>query len=379
MKWWQWLVTGLLLAAMLITGAFYLSTRESGTPKKAALMAAVVTHLPLVDQSPLQRARHLSALASSAEEQGLSQEALRVGDHAVDLAFADAVMEASEHPAEEDPKNRDLAARLQKIQTTLAQEQSRLGQLKAELAAAKASHKEGLQSQIALLQAQEHLDEDDLEDAKQDLIRAGGNPQGKIERLRQEHEASEHSGESLPAGEKPVAMDLRPANLLQQVRAWSALRAKRDALEAAHEQEGAAAHALAATHTSLEQHVSQEAEERAAVRQRATGATQTAATGATTVPGSVETLTSLQHFANDQRQLADLDKRIQDEQELGEIYGSWAQIAATQQRAVLHAMLASFFWILLILLLMYLTGRLMDRFLARRAVSLSAAARPAAK
>lgn len=57
-------------------------------------------------------------------------------------------------PAEADPKNEDLHLRIQLAQSTLADEHSRIDQLKARLASAKASEKESLQEQMDLLEAQ---------------------------------------------------------------------------------------------------------------------------------------------------------------------------------------------------------------------------------
>src|SRR5215831_11014173 len=51
----------------------------------------------LVAQSPLQTAHAIAALGTSPEEQRFAQDALRLGDHEVDLAFADAGRDAAEH------------------------------------------------------------------------------------------------------------------------------------------------------------------------------------------------------------------------------------------------------------------------------------------
>ncbi len=73
----------------------------------------------MVDQKPLQTARKLAALASTPEEQDFSHEALRLSDYEVDLAFADALREATEHPAPLTPEQRDLGARAAKTETVV--------------------------------------------------------------------------------------------------------------------------------------------------------------------------------------------------------------------------------------------------------------------
>jgi hypothetical protein len=78
-----------LLALVLGTGAAYLATRESSRPKPKT-GPAEAAEVPLVDERPLPTARALAALAITPEEQRLAQEAARIADHEVDLAFADA-------------------------------------------------------------------------------------------------------------------------------------------------------------------------------------------------------------------------------------------------------------------------------------------------
>src|SRR5262249_3349440 len=59
---------------------------------------------------------------------------------------------------------------------------------------------------------------------------------------------------------------------------------------------------------------------------------------------------------------ADLDKRIQDLQELADNYSGWTALVNVHQRGAAHDVLESVLWIVLILLLVYLAGRLIDRF-----------------
>src|ERR1035437_9285827 len=78
--------------------AAYPATRESSRPQaktETKSGAAQVAEGPLVDERPLPTARALAALAITPEEQRLAQEAARIADHEVDLAFADALRAAS--------------------------------------------------------------------------------------------------------------------------------------------------------------------------------------------------------------------------------------------------------------------------------------------
>ena len=63
----------------------------------------------------------------------------------------------------------------------------------------------------------------------------------------------------------------------------------------------------------------------------------------------------------DQKNLADLGRRIQDQQELSDIYANWIVLVESRERAALHHMIESLLWILLVLLAVYLANRLIER------------------
>src|SRR5208337_5324802 len=73
---------------------------------------------------------------------------------------------------------------------------------------------------------------------------------------------------------------------------------------------------------------------------------------------------TLHVISGDQKNLADLDKRIQDEQELQSAYLTWIGLVRSHQRAALHGMIQSALWILLILLTVYIADRVIDHYLA---------------
>jgi len=357
MKLREWMNVAVLAALVAAAGLGYVATRDPAMRAKPT--AGVQT--ALVDQSPLRTARQMAAWAVTAEEQQFAREAARVADHEVDLAFAGALLEASEHTADADPKNEPLHLRIQLAESTLNDETIRLGQVKARVASAKPEEKEGLQEQVDLLEAQRALDEDELEDARGDLIRAGGNPEGMMQRLRAEHEAGHNEAAATAVATTPV--ELESSNLAGQVRAWLWLRDKRERLEAARDDAHALGQAVLAEHEALESHVEKEEGQKQAARQQASGLRQNAAGGAGSKKATAEAVNALKHFSNDQRQLSDLDKRVLDQQELGDVYANWGALAAGQQRAVLHSMLRSALWILLILVLGYAASRLVDHFL----------------
>lgn len=369
MKWRRWVITGALLALVLGTGAAYFATRESSRPR-AKSKASDAAEVQLVDERPLPTARALAALAITPEEQRFAQEAARIADHEVDLAFADALRQAAELRPAQDPKNRDLYLKVRQAQTALADVLSRVEQVKAKIATAKPTEKDALQDQKDLLDAEQALDEDEIEDAQQELIRTGGDQEGAIQRQRDQHEAGEHELEQhqgqTPAQTGP-AVDLGASNLAGQVRAWMWLRDKRARIDAARSQAAETATSLAEQHQALQNRVHEQKPQREETKQRAADLRKGAAAGTSSKEDTAAAVSSLKHFSSDQKLLSGLDKRIQDERELQQIYGNWLDVTASQQRAVLHRVLRSFLWILLVVVLVYCGSLLVDRLYSQAA------------
>jgi small-conductance mechanosensitive channel len=364
MKWRRWVITGALLALVLGTGAAYLATRESSRPRAKA-GAGDVAQVPLVDERPLPTARALAALAITPEEQRLAQEAARIADHEVDLAYADALRQAAELRPAQDPKNRDLYLKMQQAQTALAEVLSRIEQVKAKIATARPSEKDALQDQKDLLDAEQALDEDEIEDAQEELIQTGADQESAIQRQRDQHEAGEHEFDQRQS-QNPVAtapaVDLNASNLVGQARAWMWLRDKRSHIESARSQAEEIGNSLAEQHQVLQSRVHEQRPQREESKQRAANLRKGAAAGATSKEDTTAAVDSLKHFSSDQKLLAGFDKRIRDQRELQQIYGKWLEVTASQEGAVLHTLLRSIFWMLLVVVLVYYGSLLVDRF-----------------
>ena len=359
MKSLRWITIVVLLLLVVGAGIAYVLTTNPSEP----VQPAANTQTQLVDQTPVRTARQVFPLAITAEERRLAQEAARIADHEVDLAFAEALRDAMAHPVEVDAKNEQLQLRIQMAQSTLDYENSHLDELKKKLPVAKPGEQEPLQEQIDLLDAQRALDEDELEDARQDLIRAGGNPEGKMQRLRAEHEASGH-GEPQAAAPAASPVDLEAANVLGQARAWFWLRQKRSTLENAKEEARTHAQQLLVQHDQLERQVQEQESRKQVTRQQASGLRKNAAEGWEAKQATADAVNSLKRFSAEQKHLSSFDQRVQDQQELGDVYSNWLAIVAGQRRIVLHMLLRSVLLILLILVLGYAASDLVDRFLS---------------
>ena len=64
----------------------------------------------------------------------------------------------------------------------------------------------------------------------------------------------------------------------------------------------------------------------------------------------------------DQKNLSQLDKRIENEQELATTYGNWINFITVRKQAFLHGLLVSIFWILLIALFIFGANEAVQRF-----------------
>ncbi|PYX53792.1 MAG: hypothetical protein DMG73_20125 [Acidobacteria bacterium] len=292
---------------------------------------------------------------------------MRLADHEVDLEFASALRNATDHPPQTTPQIRELSDRVSKAEAAVKADQDRVALLTKRVAAAGEHEQENLQQQVDLARAQAELDQDELDDAKEDLIRAGGDLRGKVQRLLDEHEATQHAADAVhseAARSNPPDVNYLADSLAIQVRAWNALREKAKQLREARQEALEAATSLSRRHDALEKQVEAEQPQKQDVTNQARTGLKSNDNPTTPVSktSTAATLASLHHFSDDQKNLSDLDKRVQDQQELGETYASWINLVKIRQQASAHGMIQSALWILLILLIIYLASRVLDRF-----------------
>ena len=184
----QWIATLGLLALVLVAGAALVFTRPPAQLNPPGTSHGHRTRL--IDESPLETARAIASLASDREEERLAQQVLKLGDHEVDLAFADGLRDAAEHPAPPTPEVRELLARLNRADATVKADQALVAELEKQIAGASGNRKDQLQERLDLTHAQMELDQDEQEDAKEDLLRSGGDPLSRIQRQFNRHEAT---------------------------------------------------------------------------------------------------------------------------------------------------------------------------------------------
>jgi small-conductance mechanosensitive channel len=359
----QWVVTAALLTLVLAAAVALILTRQSG---QSDLSSSTGRRPPLIDERPLQTARAVSALASERDEQRFAQQALKLADHEVDLAFTDGLRDATEHPAPPTPQTKELLARASRADAAVQADQDKITQLKKALAQASESKKDTLQQQIDFTQAQLELDQDEQEDAKGDLIRSGVDKLSRIQRQFNRHESAQREFEAThaqPAAANTEAQNYRSDTLLPQVLAWRALRGIAAQVEKAQKEAETNADSLNQTHEALNTRVTAEQGRKQEVTQQAANDIQAAAANrSASENAATNAISSLHQLSVDQKHLADLNKRTQDEQEIANVYSSWLALLRSHQYQAVHGMIQSVLLIALIVLAVYLAGRLVDHF-----------------
>jgi small-conductance mechanosensitive channel len=343
-------IFGLLavLAAVVGTAMYFTVPQDQSELVAQSRGRRITPFNKLVDQQPLQIAQQLDKLATTREEARYSREAVRTADHEVDLAFTSALRSARLHPPADTPETKQFHDRIRKLQAQVAADQDQLNKIKAAQASAHGNTLEELNDQQQLASAELALHQDELDDAKRDLMRAGGDDESRIQRLFAMHEASQHSDQQQPSGFQMRSPFEIPGNTVAQLRLMWQLHSKRSAVLQAQQNALSSAKDLGAKHDELENQLRQS----------------TAESGSTNVQAPAKddtTLAAIQKQAENRKLLSEYDERIQDFQQLARGYGDWTTLLHNRVLLCLRAVLQGVLWILGIVALMVLGNIGVDR------------------
>jgi small-conductance mechanosensitive channel len=370
MKAHQWIVTLGLMALVLAAAVGLILTRQSAESSSASLQGR---RPPIVDEQPLKTARAVAPLASDWDEQRFSRQALKVSDHAVDIAFSYEMRQATEHPAPATAESKKLYAHANQAEAAVKADQERIDQVQKQLAGAKDDRvRDTLQQQIDLTKAQLELDQDELEDVKGDLIRSGADRLSRIQRQFNRHEATQKEYET--SNPQTSATNVNSTSQtgssagIVQFSAWNALRNKTIQLRQALDEAKQDSDNLKQSHEGLQTQVGMEVSNKEAIAQQAKSQLDATGNRGSSVSSTATAIKSLHQISVDQKDLSDLDKRIQDQDELATAYSGWIDLVKIRQRAVEHEILQSAMLILLVLFGVYLGDRLVDHFFVSLAV-----------
>jgi small-conductance mechanosensitive channel len=334
-------ISTLLLALLLaVAGVAWWKTAPPTvrvTKQRAAALAAA----ELVDQSTYDTAQRLARLVDTPDEQTYAQSALRIADHAVTVAFTTALRDVEAHPPVLSPGAQQIQERIRKSQGLLNSDQQLVTQLTGALAQAKPAQKDALQDELALAESQLDLDKDELEDANQDLLEAGGNPQKRIEALQQEHEAQVTAHAVPPIN---AAAALGQHGSLSRFVEWLHLRQKQQELEDAQSNAAQKAADVAARRAALA----------VALENTKGGISELAPRAQHTHEDAAALLDKTKLVAADRKVLTLLDRRIADQKQLAGIYGQWSALVTLQSHALAHALLLNALIVIVVLIALML-------------------------
>ena len=176
-------ITLIILLGLIAYGLFRTGRSMTASQVTPAGESAKAGHGSAIDQSPLNNARRLAQMPTTADELPLTQEALRLGDREMDLAFAAGVREAQEYPPVLSAEAKQSEARLQKAEKSLEADNARVEQLTSALSKATGVKANSLSDQLEEAKVQVQLDQDEVDNAKQELTIAGGNTQRSDDRM----------------------------------------------------------------------------------------------------------------------------------------------------------------------------------------------------
>jgi len=300
---------------------------------------------PLVVLKPLKTAQQLAQLASTREERSLAEEALRLADYDVDLAFEEAIREARLHPPPLSPEALASKARLEKAKKGLEAEQERAKQLSEQLVKAPPDKQSAIEADLIQSEADMDLAQDEIDDAKHDLAAAGGDAVGRLQAMKQDHESTAHNAASaIPATSAGADTD-NQLGLIHRWMQWRNLHQKQMQLWQAKSDTELMEARLTAKHNELDAQIEAEKAKTSASAGQA---------------GAAELLKKTEELADNQKAVSAYDKRIEAKREVAAVYAQWIDLVAGYQRAVVHRALQGIAVILGIALVGIFFGSWMD-------------------
>jgi small-conductance mechanosensitive channel len=338
-------LTLIILLGVILYGWFQTGRSKTTSQVAPGSQPSQAVHGSAVDQSSLDTALRLAQMPTSADELPFAQEALRLGDREMDLAFAAAVSEAQAHPAVLSTEAKQIQARLQSAEQSLDRDKARVAQLTAALAKATGAKQDSLQDELEQAQVREALDQDEVDNAQQELTRAGGDAQGRIAQLIKEHEAA-----SRVADTATVNTATRPdlSGLVHRYQRWAELHEKKLQLWEAMQASESAAIAFTTQRAALESNIKTQKQE---VPGTVGEGSARPADASSTREASADVVDATKRRSAALKALTNADERIEDQKHLAETYRQWIDVVTARQRTVIHRALSGAAVIVAILLM----------------------------
>ncbi len=301
-----------------------------------------------VDQSSLITAEQLVRLPTTPEERTFANDALRLADQEMDLAFAQAVRRASTLPPAKSAEVSQLGDQLRQALAAAAADQAQVTEFTAAVAKAAPSAVQGLTDRLELAKAQLALDQDEVDDARQDLQRAGGDPQGRIQSIVAEHEAASRASDST----RIVITRAPPVHgMLGAADAVFTLRDKVGQLDAAKHAADSLATVFKQRHDSIEARAARMVD---------------SSNAHLTHDSSAALLALTRNRAASEKRRATLDQRMDNQNRLSDTYAGWSTVVSSQARMMFNQVLRGAAAILAIILVGMLLSRWFEQLASAR-------------
>jgi small-conductance mechanosensitive channel len=336
-------ITLVLLLGATVYGLIRTAQPPGATQKTGSASAAASG----VDQTPILTAQKLATMPITEEELPFAQQALQIADHEMDLAYAAAERQLEEHPAPLTAEAKQIQARLKQAEDALAADDALVARLTAEVAKATGARKDELDDQLILATAHQEEHQDEVDDAKEDLVHAGGDSNSRIEAMIEEHKASSQAVDSMKIS---VNAAIEQRGLIHRVSEWWALHQKQLLLWQAKQQAEDAIAAFSASHKALE---AQDAKQRRAPASPGPAPAGQATAGVSAPPNlgqqnPADLVKAAKQRGSLKKTLISLDKRGDNQKQLADTYTKWIGVVAAKQSAVLHRALIGLTVILVI-------------------------------
>jgi small-conductance mechanosensitive channel len=309
----------LILLLVVLSVGYYLTS--GGAPVVTRKGSATQATRYVVKQREWRTAKNFAANVSTAEELPFAQEAVRLADHEVDVAFTCALLQDDLHPVDDSPQVKAAKQKIKALEAAVKADQEQVGRAQQE---AQKSASDDAQEGAQLAQANLTLHQDELESARQELQDAGGDIASRIKNERAWHEKTDQATPiSAAAARMQFAVD---GNLVSQAMQWWTLLQRQREIQRAKE-------------TAYE-----------SARTMNLPAMASSANVQSTEPSHAERLKQLHDAAIVKRLQTAYAERRDDEVQLSKIYEQWEAALASQRQLVLHVMLRSFGFIVMVLL-----------------------------
>jgi len=326
----------------------------------------------MVDESPFRTAQTLAQLPNSPGEQRLAQDALRFADDEVSLAFSSALQQVRDSPPALSAEAKNVQERLTATENALDADTQQVAALTAAEAKATGSRKQKLDDDLDVAKSQLELHQSEATNSKNELIRAGGDPEAVLQQELEAHRAAVKNTATAAATPPPQGHGL--VSLYQE---WSELHQKESQLLAAEKAAESAAASSTAEHTALKARLDAENSRQAAQAQKSGSSSSAASSSAaansqsTAAPANEDSstlLNTIKRRASQRRISGSLALRADDQKHLARTYADWYVLVGAKERSAIHKALISLTIILGILLVGLFFDDWFERLLGKTAL-----------